>query len=403
MPPHTPTILCLASYFKGMDFLRAAKARGWRVLLVTSDSLQQEAWPRESVDEFFYMPGEKDKWDLDLLIKGLDGVATREFFDVVVALDDFDVERAALVREHFRVPGMGQTRARYFRDKLAMRMMAQEAGVPVPPFVQPFHYDMIHEFTRNVEAPWMLKPRSQASALGIKKIFSANELWAVLDKLGHMRTHYVLEQFIPGDVYHVDALAYEQKIVFARAHKYMSPPFDVSHGGGLFRTHTVAYGSEEEKSLLALNEQVAKGFGMHHSAMHTEFLRAHADGKYYFIETAARVGGAHIAEMLEASSGINLWTEWANMETSKQGEKYALPKARKDYSGSIITLARQTHPDLSGYTHPEIAWRLEKEQHAGLIVTSKKQERVIELLDEYARRFMEDFHASAPAPDRPAN
>ena len=42
-------------------------------------------------------------------------------FDRVVALDEFDLEIAALIREHMRLPGMGVTATAFYRDKLAMR------------------------------------------------------------------------------------------------------------------------------------------------------------------------------------------------------------------------------------------------------------------------------------------
>ncbi|MEZ4581026.1 MAG: hypothetical protein R3A10_05145 [Caldilineaceae bacterium] len=40
-----------------------------------------------------------------------------------------------------RTPGMEATTARYFRDKLAMRVQAQEHGVPVPRFVHVLSHD----------------------------------------------------------------------------------------------------------------------------------------------------------------------------------------------------------------------------------------------------------------------
>jgi len=45
---------------------------------------------------------------------------------------------------------------------------------------------------------------------------------------------------------------------------------------------------------------------------HAEYIRAHADGRYYFLEIAARVGGAFIADLVDVSTGINLWREWRN-------------------------------------------------------------------------------------------
>ncbi|HXG54054.1 MAG TPA: hypothetical protein VNJ03_01630 [Vicinamibacterales bacterium] len=55
---------------------------------------------------------------------------------------------------------------------------------------------------------------------------------------------------------------------------------------------------------------------------------------------------------------------------------------------------------MSAYDDPEIAVRIRKSHHAGLIVTSQSADRVAELLEEYTTRFYQDFHASAPPPER---
>lgn len=398
-----PTILCLASYFKGIEFIKAVHERGWRVLVVTAESLRDDPWPRDAIDEFYYVPGPQDYWDMPTLVKGINHVVQSEKIDKIVALDDFDVERAAHLREHLRIGGMGETRSRYFRDKLAMRLLAKEKGVPCPDFIAPFNDDDVRHFTENVPGPWILKPRTQASATGIKKFHDAESLFQRLGEIGDDRVNFVLERFIPGDVFHIDSLAYEGKVVFARAHQYMSPPMAVAHGGGIFRTHSLPYKGALSQDLLKLNADVSEAFGMKSSAMHTEFLKAHSDGKYYFIETASRVGGAHIAELVEAHSGVNLWREWAKIETLDAGETYKAPKGKQAHGGLVISLARQEYPDTSIFQDPEIQWRIDKRHHIGFIVTDTKLNRVTELLDTYADRIAADYHASAPSPDTPTS
>jgi hypothetical protein len=133
---------------------------------------------------------------------------------------------------------------------------------------------------------------------------------------------------------------------------------------------------------------------------HTEFIRGR-DGRFYFLETAGRVGGANVAEVIEAATGINLWAEWARVEIEGEAGSYAPPEPRRRHAGILISLARQEHPDLSGYGDPEIVWRMTKRHHAGLIVASEDPVRVAALLDEYGRRFRDDFYATAPLPDKP--
>ena len=398
-----PSILCLGSYEKGHEFLRECRRQGRHVLLLTSLSLKEKArWPLESIDEIFYMPDENGEWNREDTVKAVSFLARTREFDRIVALDDFDVEMAAALREHLRVPGMGETTVRYFRDKLAMRMRAREAGIPVPEFVHVLNYDRVRDFLGRVPPPWLLKPRSMAGAIGIKKLDSAGELWPMLDALGDMQSQYLVERFVPGDIFHVDTIVYEREILFAIASGYGRPPMEVSHHGGVFTTRTLERDSEDARRLLATNERVMKAFGMLRGVSHTEFIKPHGGGEIHFLETSARVGGAHIAELVEAASGLNLWAEWAKVEVAGGKQPYSPPEPRQDYAGLLVSLARQERPDTTAYNDPEIVWRMDRPNHVGLIVRSPDPRRVNELLGRYAERVGRDFQAYAAPRDRPS-
>jgi len=396
---HQPfTVLCIASYEKGADFIRECKRQGCRVFLATLQSLADAPWPKEAIDEMFYLPDFGNREDI---IKGISYLARSQRIDRIVPLDDYEVETAALLREHLRMPGMGDTTARHFRDKLAMRVQARDNGILVPEFVHVLNYDRLREYMDRVPPPWLIKPRSEASAIGIKKIKSAVDLWPVLDELGDRQSFYVLEQYIPGEIYHIDSIVSEREVVFATPHKYGSPPMDVAHEGGVFTTRTLPRDSEDAQALAEINRDLIKALRLVRGVTHTEFIKGREDGRFYFLETASRVGGANIAETVEAATGINLWAEWAKLEISQGERDYELPPHREDYAGVIISLARQERPDTSAYNDTEVVWRLDKKHHAGLIVASPDPQRIEQLLDEYARRFYEDFYASAPLPDKP--
>ncbi|NBA88651.1 ATPase [Emticicia sp. CRIBPO] len=400
------TILCICTFFKGAEFLRASKAEGNTVLLLTNKALEYKPWPRESIDEFFFLDNVENSFDTyRKIIDGMSFLMRSKKIDLVVALDDFDVEKAALVREHFRIPGMGQTTARYFRDKLAMRVQAEDKGIAVPVFSPLFNDVEITEYLHKTTPPWVIKPRSEASAAGIKKVYAFQEAWDTVHSLGEERHNFLIEQFKPGDVYHVDSLIIGGEVVFSRCSQYLSTPFEVAHGGGIFGSVTVEHASLDEQALTLVNYQVMKAFGMKFSASHTEVIKCYEDGNYYFLETASRVGGAHLAEMVEASSGINLWKEWAKIETSvAENKPYTLPPVEKMYSGIIISLSSHQHPDLSAFNDEEIYWKMDDEYHVGLIVKSDSRARVVELLDKYARMIYDlGYHASAPAPDKPVH
>ena len=399
------TFLCITCYFKGGDFLRACKEAGNTVYLLTARRTEGKEWPYESIDEFFYLEDDSNTLsNFENIIKGMAYLMRTRKIDRVVALDDFDVEKAAILREHFRIPGMGQTTARFFRDKLAMRVQARDAGIKVPAFTGLFNDVEITEYLRATQAPWVIKPRAEASAAGIKKVHSFDEAWNTIHSLGEERHMFLIEQFKPGDVYHVDALTLDKKVIFERSSQYLNTPFEVAHGGGIFRSVTVEFGTKDAKALKKVNEQVLKAFQMNYSASHTEVIKCYEDGEFYFLETASRVGGAHLAEMVDYSSGINLWKEWARIEHAKAlNADYVLPEVQNLYSGIIISLARQQWPDMSPFNDPEIVWQMKEEYHVGLIVQSPSRSRVMELMDKYAEMIRHDYHASAPAQDKPTH
>jgi biotin carboxylase len=387
------TVLCITSYEKGQEFIRECKRQGCHVILLTVTTLEQANWPRQSIDELFHMP---DLSKVDDVIRGVSFLARSRIIDRIVALDDYDVLTAAALREHLRIPGMGDTTVRYFRDKLAMRVKAQEHGFPVPEFVHVLNYDRLHEYMARVPPPWVLKPRLEASTIGIMKINTQEEFWSRIDTLGDQQSFYLLERYIPGEVYHVDSLVFDHQVVFAEAHRYGRPPLDVFHEGGISTTRTLPRGSEDELILKSLSQQIIGKFGLEHGATHMEFIKGHDEGHFYFLETAARAGGANIVELIEASTGINLWREWAKIELASHDRPYQLPEYQQNYAGVIISLARQEYPDTSAYQDPEISWRLDKRHHVGFVIAAQDSNRVNFLLDQYSQRFATDFSATLP-------
>ena len=388
------TILCLASEYKGLPFIEECARQGARVLLLTAEKFGNRDWPWDSIAQHFNMPDLHVQPDI---IHAVSYLARGNDIDRIVALDDYDVATAAALREHLRLPGLGETQVRYFRDKLGMRTQAAAKDIRVPAFTAVFNYDHLRDYMARVEPPWVLKPRFEAGAIGIRKLHDSEAVWRALDELGDEQSFYLLEQFVPGDVYHVDALVWEGEVVFAVSSRYGEPPLSVTQGGGIFNTRLLPRDSADFRATTRLAADVFRAFGLMYGVTHTEFIHAHYDGQFYFLETAARVGGAHIDKMVEAATGVALWQEAARIElASVRGEAYEVPEHRQDYAGLIICLAREPWPDLSAYDDPEIVWRVPRENHAGLLVASPDPERVSQLLDAYNERFARDFLMHTP-------
>lgn len=396
-------IICLATYFKGADFIRECKAHGCHVVLITKEKMLNEDWPRESLDDLIAVPNDAGP---PLFIDLVAFLSRKAKPDRVVALEEFDVVTAALIREHFCLPGLSSSNAKIFRDKLSMAVYSQRGGINLPEFVPLINPDEVSGFMDRVPGPWIIKPRSDVSAIGIRKVEDAQEVWRTMNEMNEREnlreraSYYILARFVPGEVFHVDSVVNEGRVLFAGVNQYGRPPMQVAHQGGAYISRTVPRGSADEKTLLSTNRKLIKALGLERGATHAEFIKSEADGKFYFLEIAARVGGAYIADVLEAATGVNLWREWARMELAESPVR-AIKPLRREYAGIILSLAKQEFPDTASYVDEEIVYRVKKRHHAGLIVRSKSLERVNELLDDYAHRFVDDFVAVVPPPERP--
>jgi biotin carboxylase len=402
-PNHPLNILCLATYFKGADFIRECKEHGHRVVLITKEKMLNEDWPRESLDDLIAVPNDAGP---ALFIDLMAFLSRNAKPDRIIALEEFDVVTAALMREHLCLPGLSSSKAKTFRDKLSMAVYSQRGGIDVPEFVPLLNPEEVKEFMGRIPGPWVVKPRSDVSAIGISKVEEPAEVWRLMDEMNERQnlreraSYYVLARFIPGEVFHVDSVVSDGKVVFAGVNQYGKPPMQVAHHGGAYMSKTVARGSADEKTLLAINKRLVKALGLERGATHAEFIKSTADRKFYFLEIAARVGGAYIADVLEAASGVNIWREWARMEIANSSSARITPK-RKEYAGIILSLAKQEQPDTSNYVEEEIVYRVKKRHHAGLIVRARTLDRVNELLDDYSKRFVDDFVAVMAPPERP--
>jgi biotin carboxylase len=390
------TILCLADAEKGHSFIREVKEQGYKVILLTRDDLAEAGWPWGSIDEFHTIHDLNRPRDLlDFAL----WVARGQRIDRVVGLDEYDTTRAAEIRELYRLEGMTLSGALRWRDKLAMRHLAAGAGIPVPPFVGFFNQDDVWSFLDRTPGPWLVKPRTWAGSLGIRKYGAAHEVRAVFESLGRESADLVLEKFIDGDVYHVDGIVDGGLVLFSQAHRYGRPLLQVAHEGGIFTSATVDRESEKTRRLVELHASVVSALGLDRGVTHAEFIDA-PDGRLVFVEIACRVGGAHLYDLIEATCGLNMWREWARLIGIESSEPYVLPPTRSLHGGLVLCLARQEKPDMGAYTDPEIALKVQRKHHAGIVLTAPTPERAQELIRSYARRFTDDFLAVLPAVEK---
>lgn len=389
--------LCLASYETGHDFLRQCSEMGIKITLLTLDESRNAAWPRDCLEELACMPAGLNR---EQILNTVSWMARGRRFDRVIALDETDLETAAQIREHFRVPGMGTTTAGCYRDKLAQRIIASAFGCPVLEFCRILNYDELRDFMAGVPTPWLLRPRIDAPHGALRRIEDGEQLWRTLDAMGDAQSHYILERIIPGDVFCVDSIVSECEVRFSAVHRSALQPLAPMQGSAIYTACTVDREVRDARELTAVNRTIAPSFGMVRGITHAEFLRSRTNGSFYFLGIGACIGGGNggesIGQVVEAASSVNLWREWAKLEVGDLRRwAYSAPADSNGYAGSIVCTAPGGPTDIfnsidsvvQSASDPAIVTRIRKEAYAGLIVRAASPERVQSLLDRYAAHF----------------
>ena len=396
-------IICIASEFKGNEFLEECQNAGWHVTLLTREDLSYSDWAWTSLNELRTVDPTAQEEDY---LREIVNIAISQPIDHIVGLDEFDVLPAARAREYLQIyKGMSRSHGLCFRDKLTMRSIASSNGVLCPDFIGVFNSDDVNEYLDRVPAPWIIKPRTEVSAFGIRKCETKEEAWGVLNELENRETwrdhpsKFLIERFIEGKVYHVDSVIEDGKIAAAGVNEYGTTPFKVAQGG-VFTSSTLDYKSKDRKELEKLNKKLLKALKHERGVAHAEFLKSEEDGKFYLVEVAARVGGAYIANVHEHANGFNLWREWAKIACATEDAPYEKPSLYKEYAGIALALAREDAPDTSDYTDEEIVYRVDKPKHVGLIFRSDSKKRLEALISNYTERITEDFLEIAPVKER---
>ncbi|MCC3767316.1 acetyl-CoA carboxylase biotin carboxylase subunit family protein [Streptomyces sp. UNOC14_S4] len=215
--------------------------------------------------------------------------------DHLIARSEYDLLTAADLRERFRIPGDVQSDVLPVRDKWLMRTLARQAGIPQPSFWSN------QEFRRNPPATgtYLVKPRLEASSTGIQLGTPTQILAqpAVRDDVDG----YFVEEFVPGEVWHVDGYLRDGEFGAVVCSTYVGDCLKFAHGSPLGSGQV-----PDDPALLSMLRDTLTALGQKNGSFHYEAIRTQA-GKFVFLETASRVGGAGVADAFALRTGIDLY------------------------------------------------------------------------------------------------
>ncbi|MFJ9412647.1 acetyl-CoA carboxylase biotin carboxylase subunit family protein [Streptomyces sp. NPDC101227] len=237
----------------------------------------------------------------ELMIRRL---ARQRPFTHLVTDNEYDLERAARIREDLGIPG-GQSPASAlsFRDKVVMKEVAGQA-VATARFARLESIVDLTGFIEKCGYPVVVKPVKQGGSRDIVVLRSEDDLLAFSRR--HWREDLMAEEFIEGRMYHVDAVLADG-YRFVASSRYLRSCLGVFSGqnnGSLQLRPDDPFARRLEEFL----DRVLGAFDTPDvSAYHLEVFHT-PDDELVLCEIASRVGGDRIPALTRATYGVDLHT-----------------------------------------------------------------------------------------------
>jgi len=165
------------------------------------------------------------------------------------------------------------------------------------------YQELIKVFTKDTES-LVLKPTAETGSSGIKvfsnfkdlRDFASGQFYEYYNDIlieDFLHTEYILEEFIVGDVYRFDGYMYRGEILYNFLSKYKVKPLEFYQKSSSQMYSMIENQEENEKSHEFVT-RVTKSLGYNTGVFHLEAIKKKGgedDGKFYFLEIAARPGG----------------------------------------------------------------------------------------------------------------
>lgn len=270
---------------------------------------------RQSLSEYVQV---SSLWDARKVITELQQQLKGQQLDRIECLWEPGVILAAELREHFGVAGMNVEHARLFRDKEAMKVALDKAGIRTPRHVAVDSAAGCWAAVEKIGFPVILKPIDGAGSADTYRVGSREELRAVLPLLRHVPT-ISIEEFIDGEEYTFDTITINGEIAYYNIAWYRPRPL-IARSNEWISPQVIALQDVDRPDLadgVKMGFDVIKALKFETGFTHMEWYRK-SDGEVVFGEIGGRPPGAHQVDQMKYACDFDVFKAWGQALT--QGE-----------------------------------------------------------------------------------
>lgn len=219
--------------------------------------------------------------------------------DHLVALSEYDMELAGILRSRFDITGMNAEVSRNFTNKVSMKKALEQSCIRFPNFSS--NLNNINVFIEKNGFPFVIKPHYGAASHDVSIIENEEDLIDFL-KVTKNWDDYECEEYIDMPIVHVDGVIQDSKLNFVKASRYIGTCFDYTLGKPL---GSIILDSEKDQELLGnFAQEVVVALGLKDGVFHLEAFYENED--IIFLEVGARQGGGEIVPLMKKLFDVDL-------------------------------------------------------------------------------------------------
>jgi len=321
------------------QFTRGLAEVGAEVLGVGDGSPDHEL--RRYLSDYLQVPSIMDEEDV---IARVHGWLRGRSIDRVLANWEPLVIVAARLRERFGLPGMSVDTVRAFRDKQLMKDRVAAAGLRVPRAQRVRSVKEVWSAVEAIGFPAIIKPISGAGSADTYKVESAEDMARVLPHMRHV-AEAICEEFIDGDEYTYDTASIDGRPAYESVTRYYPSALEMRSNEWISPIMLSVRDLDQPhiRGGIELGQKVLSALGMGDGMTHMEWFRK-SNGEVVFGEVACRPGGACVVDLMNYTSDIDLFREWARVVTVRRFEA----STERKYNVGIIFKRAQGQGRISG-------------------------------------------------------
>lgn len=261
-------------------------------------------------------------------------LANENSYDTVIAISELDLIRAAKIREKFSIKGQKEESALAFRNKVIMKGIANKTSIKVPNYSKINSTFDLLDFITNNGYPVVVKPIDGSGSVNTNVLYNDIQLENFLS--GGIHDNLMVEQFIEGDMYHIDGLVVKGKIMLIWPSKYINGCLAFKDGKYL-GSYLLDNENPLTRELIKKVEELLKVFPTPETTtFHAEIFHT-INNEFYFCEIASRTGGGPIKDVILQAFDIDITKLWVQaqcgiyIETPNQNGELLTPNIQTGF------------------------------------------------------------------------